>query len=137
MNSRYLILVSLLLINSVSLAKESAPNPPTTPPSEKTAATTSPSTSSSVTESEPDAATLEQGKQLHNTNCVSCHDTSVYTRENRMIKRYESLRTQVQRCATNLNKPWFDDEVDAVAAYLNVNFYQFKLKQSPPANMTK
>ena len=132
MNNRYLILVSLLLINSVTLAKESTS---TTPPSEKSAATTSPSTSPAVTE--PDAATLEQGKQLHNANCVSCHDTSVYTRKNRMIKGYESLKTQVQRCATNLNKPWFDDEVDAVAAYLNVNFYQFKLEKSPQSNMTE
>ena len=132
MNNRYLILVSLLLINSVTLAKESTS---TTPPSEKSAATTSPSTSPAVTES--DAAILEQGKQLHNANCVSCHDTSVYTRKNRMIKGYESLKTQVQRCATNLNKPWFDDEVDAVAAYLNVNFYQFKLEKSTQSNMTE
>ena len=132
MNNRYLILVSLLLINSVTLAKESTS---TTPPSEKSAATTSPSTSPAVTE--PDAATLEQGKQLNNANCISCHDISVYTRKNRMIKGYESLKTQVQRCATNLNKPWFDDEVDAVAAYLNVNFYQFKLEKSTQSNMTE
>ena len=132
MNSRYLVFISLVFINSVSLAKENA----STPPPEKTVATTSPSTSSPAT-AEPDATTLEQGKQLHSTNCVSCHNTSVYTRENRMIKRYESLKTQVQRCATNLNKPWFDDEVDAVAAYLNANFYQFKLEKSPKSSMTK
>lgn len=132
MNSHYLIFVSLLLINAVSLAKENTSTPPTSSSLETTTAMTSPATSPAVTE--PDAATLEQGKQLHNDNCISCHDTSVYTRENRMIKRYESLKTQVQRCATNLNKPWFDDEVNAVAAYLNVNFYQFKLEKSPQSN---
>ena len=47
-----------------------------------------------------------------------------------MIKGYESLKTHVQRCATNLDKPWFDDEVDAVAAYLNANYYLFKEKSS-------
>ena len=136
MNSRHLVLVSLLFINSVSLARENASTPPTTPLPEPTVATTSPSISSPAT-TEPDAATLEQGQQLHNTNCVSCHDASVYTRENRMIKHYESLKTQVQRCASNLNKPWFDDEVDAVADYLNANFYKFKLEKSPQSDMTK
>ena len=124
MNSHYLLFVSLLLINTASLAKETTPTPPVTSSPEKT-------TSTSPATTEPDTAVLEQGKQLHNTNCVSCHDTSIYTRENRMIKRYESLKTQVQRCATNLNKPWFDDEVDAVAAYLNANYYLFKEEKSP------
>ncbi|NJO16241.1 MAG: cytochrome c [Thioploca sp.] len=124
MNSHYLLFVSLLLINTTSLAKETTPTPPVTSSPEKT-------TSTSPATTEPDTAVLEQGKQLHNTNCVSCHDTSLYTRENRMIKRYESLKTQVQRCATNLNKPWFDDEVDAVAAYLNTNYYLFKEEKSP------
>ncbi len=124
MNSHYLLFVSLLLINTTSLAKETTPTPPVTSSPEKT-------TSTSPATTEPDTAVLEQGKQLHNTNCVSCHDTSIYTRENRMIKRYESLKTQVQRCATNLNKPWFDDEVDAVADYLNKNYYLFKEEKSP------
>ena len=125
MNSRYLLFVSLLLINTASLAKETTSTQPVTSSPEKT-------TSTSPITTEPDTVVLEQGKQLHNTNCVSCHDTSIYTRENRMIKRYESLKTQVQRCATNLNKPWFDDEVDAVAAYLNANYYLFKKEEKSP-----
>jgi hypothetical protein len=135
MNSRYLLLVSLLFINPVSLAEESTPTQPTTSSAETTAATTLQSTSPAI--AEPDATTLEKGKQLHNVHCVNCHDTSVYTRKDRTIKRYESLTTQVQRCVNNLNKSWFDDEVDAVVAYLNVNFYQFKLTKSPPPSMMK
>jgi hypothetical protein len=126
MNSHYLLFVSLLLINTVSLAKETAPTQPATSPTEKASSTaTKPSATAATV---PDAAILDQGKKLHGDHCVRCHNTSVYTRKNRMIKSYESLKTQVQRCATNLDKPWFDDEVDAVAAYLNANYYLFKEK---------
>lgn len=121
MNSHYLLFVSLLLINPVSLAKETAPTQSATSPPEKTSSTATKPLATA-------AAILEQGKQLHGAHCVRCHNTSVYTRKNRMIKSYESLKTQVQRCATNLDKPWFDDEVDAVATYLNANYYLFKEK---------
>lgn len=126
MNNYYLLFVSLLLINTVSLAKETTPTQPTTSPTEKASSTAAKPAATAATA--PDAAILEQGKQLHSTHCVSCHSTNVYTRQDRMIKGYESLKTHVQRCATNLDKPWFDDEVDAVAAYLNANYYLFKEK---------
>jgi hypothetical protein len=32
----------------------------------------------------------------------------------------------VQGCANNFNLPWFDEEVDAVTAYLNHKYYQFE-----------
>lgn len=126
MNNHYLLFVSLLLINTVSLAKETAPTQPATSPTEKASSTVTKPSATAATA--PDAAILEQGKQLHGDHCVRCHSTSVYTRQDRMIKSYESLKTQVQRCVTNLDKPWFDDEVDAVAAYLNANYYLFKEK---------
>ncbi|BAP57954.1 hypothetical protein THII_3657 [Thioploca ingrica] len=127
MNNHYLLFVSLLLINTVSLAKETAPTQPATSPTEQASSTaTKPTATAAATA--PEAAILDQGKQLYSAHCVRCHNTSVYTRKNRMIKSYESLKTQVQRCATNLDKPWFDDEVDAVAVYLNANYYLFKEK---------
>jgi cytochrome c5 len=69
---------------------------------------------------------VAKGKQLHDANCMGCHDTSVYIREDRRITRLDSLKTHVQRCATNLDKPWFDDELAAVAAYLNQTYYKFE-----------
>lgn len=65
------------------------------------------------------------GMKLHQANCVSCHGTEVYTRENRMIGSMDSLVTQVNRCNVNLGVGWFDDEVEAVAAYLSENYYRF------------
>lgn len=71
------------------------------------------------------AGELAKGQELHEFNCLSCHGTEVYTRENRMIGSMDSLITQVNRCNVNLNTGWFDDEVEAVARYLNENYYQF------------
>ncbi len=71
------------------------------------------------------AGELAKGKELHEFNCLSCHGTEVYTRENRMIGSMDSLITQVNRCNVNLNTGWFDDEVEAVARYLNESYYKF------------
>jgi hypothetical protein len=66
-----------------------------------------------------------RGESLHEEHCTRCHDTRVYTRPDRRITSLDSLKTQVQRCETNLGLQWFDDEVDAVTAYLNANYYKF------------
>ena len=65
------------------------------------------------------------GKTLHDFNCLSCHGTEAYTRDDRMIHSMDSLITQVNRCNVNLGTGWFDDEVESVATYLNENYYKF------------
>ena len=72
------------------------------------------------------AADIKHGKKLQQKNCMSCHDDSMYTRENRFIKDEAGLRTQVQRCESTLGLTWFDEDVDDVTAYLNKSFYHFK-----------
>ncbi len=71
-------------------------------------------------------ADVEHGKKLHDANCVKCHDSSVYTREDRFVTSRDSLKTQVQRCNVNLGTQWFDEDVNAVTDYLNTNYYKFK-----------
>jgi len=71
------------------------------------------------------AADAGRGKSLHEEHCTTCHDTRVYTRPDRRITSLDSLKTQVQRCETSLGLQWFDDEVGAVTAYLNANYYKF------------
>lgn len=78
------------------------------------------------------AADLERGKELHQENCMSCHDSimggngnQIYTRPNRQIQSLSELRHQVKRCKTSLEEPWPDDQIEDVVVYLNKNFYKF------------
>ncbi|AGA32506.1 hypothetical protein TVNIR_0816 [Thioalkalivibrio nitratireducens DSM 14787] len=78
------------------------------------------------------ASDVGLGEKLHQENCVSCHVSMVggdgselYTRHTRGVESFDSLVTQVNRCNVNLGTGWFDDEVEAVAHYLNENYYQF------------
>ena len=80
----------------------------------------------------PLAAHAELGQELHQQNCISCHanmtggdGSAIYTRSDRLIDNRDSLETQVQRCATNQDLQWFTDEVEAVADYLDENYYKF------------
>ena len=72
------------------------------------------------------AADVADGKALHSQYCTSCHDDSMYTRKNRRVDSMDGLTSQVGRCDASLGLKWFDDEIDAVAAYLNKNYYHFK-----------
>ena len=72
------------------------------------------------------ATDINQGKSLTQENCVSCHDDSIYTREERRVNSMDALRAQVQRCEANLNLTWFPEEVDAVIEYLNTSYYNFQ-----------
>jgi mono/diheme cytochrome c family protein len=77
-------------------------------------------------------AQAADAQKLHQENCVSCHTSMVggdgselYTRENRLVKSFDSLVTQVNRCNVNLGTGWFDEEVESVARYLSENYYKF------------
>jgi len=72
------------------------------------------------------AIDINHGKSLQQENCMSCHDDSIYTREERRVTTLDALQQQVQRCETNLNLTWFPEDVDAVTGYLNTTFYKFK-----------
>lgn len=72
------------------------------------------------------AADQALGKKLYSENCVKCHGAEMYTRKDRKVHSLSTLKTFVQGCATNLNLSWFEDEVEAVTAYMNKEFYKFK-----------
>jgi len=61
----------------------------------------------------------------HETQCMRCHDTGVYTREDRRMTSLPALRAQVERCDANLATKLFPDDLAAVVDYLNDNYYQF------------
>jgi mono/diheme cytochrome c family protein len=57
--------------------------------------------------------------------CSSCHGTEVYSRPNPRVKSLDKLAVQVRRCDANVGTGLFDEDIDAVVKYLNVNFYKF------------
>ena len=83
---------------------------------EKQAAMTAMNTSS---------ASDHPGKGIHDANCISCHDTGVYTRADRKVKDYSQLTAQVQRCDANLGAKLSQEDLGKVIDYLNSAFYNF------------
>lgn len=73
-----------------------------------------------------DPADPQEGRQLVDSNCNSCHQSEVYTRKNRRVKDLDQLRTQVRRCEFSLDLRWFDDQIENVTNYLNEQYYKFK-----------
>lgn len=78
-------------------------------------------------------ADVKNGKELHDSNCTSCHislqggdGTGIYTREHKRIETYPALIKQVNRCRDSLGVAWPEDDVNDVVEYLNSNFYKYK-----------
>ena len=71
-------------------------------------------------------ADAARGKTLHDEHCAKCHDTGVYSRENRFIKNRDGLAKQVQRCQLSAGAQWFDEDVADVVDYLDSSFYKFE-----------
>lgn len=71
----------------------------------------------------------DPGKELHEGNCVRCHDTQLYLRDTSKMKSLDNLQSQVQTCVTNLGLTWFEEEVSAVTNYLDTQYYQFSKKK--------
>jgi hypothetical protein len=77
---------------------------------------------------------LENGKDIDQTKCYSCHAKKsgfgngdmIYTRGDSKVRSMVNLKKMVGLCNTELRLDLFpDDEVDVVA-YLNHQFYKFK-----------
>lgn len=71
------------------------------------------------------AADVDNGEDLHFSECTGCHDSKAYTRADRKVQNLAGLGTQVRFCKDNLGVTWFDDEVDDVIAFLNKSYYHF------------
>lgn len=77
-------------------------------------------------------ADIANGKELHDSNCTSCHisiqggdGSGIYTRENKRIENYPALIKQVNRCRDSLGVAWPENHVNDVVEYLNSSFYKY------------
>jgi len=67
----------------------------------------------------------DPAKTQHDTYCIMCHDTQVYTREARLARNYDEVREQVNRWQTNLSLQWSDSEIDRMTTWLITRYYKF------------
>ncbi len=79
------------------------------------------------------AGNIETGRELHQENCISCHQakmggdgSGIYIREDRRMESFSALNKQVRRCKTSLGVPWPEHQIKDVIFYLNETFYKFK-----------
>lgn len=68
----------------------------------------------------------KNGKQLHDVQCVACHNTGVYTRKERRVQTLGGLIKQVEACNRQLDKQLSREQVNDLIAYLNESFYRFE-----------
>jgi mono/diheme cytochrome c family protein len=66
-----------------------------------------------------------RGELLYSTYCVACHDTQVHWREKKLVTDWKSLQTEVSRWQGIAGLAWTDDDVAAVARYLNALHYRY------------
>lgn len=66
-----------------------------------------------------------RGRTLHDTHCISCHDSRVYTRATRTAGDYGQVRDQVDRWQKNVSLGWQDADIDLVTGYIVNRYYRF------------
>jgi mono/diheme cytochrome c family protein len=69
------------------------------------------------------AADMLRGRDLYQTFCSACHTAQMHWRDQRLVKSWNDLRTQVSRWQNYAGQGWSREEIDDVAAYLNAAFY--------------
>ena len=66
------------------------------------------------------------GKRLHDANCKGCHDTSVYTHKDRLVRSLDALKQQLSACSHMAKKEFSAIETQNIIKYLNEEFYQIR-----------
>ena len=71
------------------------------------------------------AADSIDAQGLHDAQCMSCHGTEVYTRDDRRVQSLDALKNQIQKCTMATRAGWNEQQKAAVVDYLNREFYHF------------
>lgn len=68
----------------------------------------------------------KSGNKLHQQSCTACHDSSIYTRENRKVGTINGLEKRVAMCSTMLKTNYSDDQKSDIVKFLNDDYYKFQ-----------
>ncbi len=74
------------------------------------------------------AADTDNGKELHDADCMRCHGNETYMKDDTKLKTLFDLKRQVSMCITmtGAGADWFPEDQDDVVEYMNEAFYQLK-----------
>jgi mono/diheme cytochrome c family protein len=79
------------------------------------------------------AADRSRGELLYNTHCIACHTTQMHWRNQRLAADWKTLTFQVRRWQDSIQLNWTEEDIDAVASYLNRHYYEFPEKEKDKA----
>ena len=71
------------------------------------------------------ASAQTPAQTTHDTYCIMCHGTEVYTRKSRIANDYDSLWVQVDRWQSNVSLNWTSTQIDMMATWLATRYYGF------------
>ena len=65
------------------------------------------------------------GKRLLDANCMTCHQTDIFTRKDRQVQSLDALKEQLASCTHMAEKDFSASETQDLLKYLNDQFYHF------------
>ncbi|MEP7300899.1 MAG: cytochrome C [Caldimonas sp.] len=77
-----------------------------------------------------------RGELLYSTHCVGCHTTKIHWRDGRAASDWAGVLAQVGKWQNANSLAWNEQDVAAVAGYLNERFYRFEPFAPAPAAST-
>jgi predicted transglutaminase-like cysteine proteinase len=72
-----------------------------------------------------------RGQTLYELHCIGCHSTQMHWREQRRATDWASLAALVRQWQGAAFLDWSDDDIDAVARFLNQTIYRFPAPAQP------
>jgi hypothetical protein len=66
-----------------------------------------------------------RGELLYATHCIACHGTQIHWRDRKLATDWTSLQAEVRHWQKFSGLEWSDDDVVAVAHYLNALYYHY------------
>jgi len=77
-----------------------------------------------------------RGELLYSTHCIGCHTTKMHWRDGRAATDWPGVVAQVRKWQSADSLSWNEQDVLAVARYLNESFYHFEPSVPLPAAST-
>lgn len=68
---------------------------------------------------------VSRGELLYSTHCITCHSAQMHWRDKKVATNWTSLKEEVRRWQRTSGLGWSEEDVTAVASYLNAQFYHF------------